>query len=39
MGNDNSKLILLAGLVLVLWVLYFALCGAPLGTEFIYADF
>ena len=39
MGDDNAKLILLAGLVLVLWALYFALCGAPLGTEFIYADF
>ena len=39
MSDNDSKLILLAGLVLVLWVVYFALCGAPLGTEFIYADF
>jgi len=39
MGDNDSKMIPLAILVLALWVVYFALCGAPLGAEFIYADF
>ena len=39
MGGKESKMMLLAVLVLTLWVLYFAICGAPLGSEFIYADF
>ena len=39
MADNDSKMIPLAILVLVLWVVYFALCGAPLGAEFIYADF
>ena len=39
MGDNTLNPILLVVLVLALWALYFALCGAPLGTEFIYADF
>jgi hypothetical protein len=34
-----ARLILLGCLVIVLWGAYFAICGAPVGATFIYADF
>ena len=39
MSASDPKIVLLAVLVLALWIVYFAVCGAPLGAEFIYADF
>lgn len=37
--SETARLVLLGLLVLVLWGVYFAVCGAPVGATFIYADF
>ena len=37
--RERLRGILLAVFVLVCWALYFAICSAPAGAPFIYADF
>jgi hypothetical protein len=37
--SETARIVLLGLLVLVLWGVYFAVCGAPVGATFIYADF
>ena len=37
--SETARIIALGVLVLVLWGVYFAVCGAPVGATFIYADF
>ena len=37
--HEPLQLVILGVLIVVLWGLYFAVCGAPDGATFIYADF
>jgi hypothetical protein len=37
--SETARIVLLGVLVLALWGVYFAVCGAPVGATFIYADF
>lgn len=39
MNRRRLRSLGLALLVLGLWALYFAVCSAPIGAAFIYADF
>jgi hypothetical protein len=36
---ETARFIFVGLLVIVLWGAYFAICGAPVGASFIYADF
>jgi hypothetical protein len=38
-NSETARIIALGVLVLVLGGVYFAVCGAPVGATFIYADF
>ena len=37
--QETFRLIILGLSIVVLWGVYFAVCGAPVGATFIYADF
>lgn len=37
--SGTTKAVLLGVLALVLWAAYFAICAAPVGAPFLYADF
>jgi hypothetical protein len=37
--RETIQLIILGLSVIVVWGFYFAVCGAPVGATFIYADF
>jgi hypothetical protein len=37
--SETARIVWLGLLVLVLWGVYFVVCGAPVGATFIYADF
>ena len=37
--REFLRIMILGLLVVVLWGVYFAVCGAPVGATFIYADF
>jgi hypothetical protein len=39
MSADTLGTVALAILALVLWAVYFAICGEPAGAPFIYAEF
>jgi hypothetical protein len=38
-NQETFRLIILGLAVIVLWGVYFAVCGAPVGASFIYVDF
>lgn len=39
LGRDVLRIGLLVILILAIWATYFAICGAPAGAPFIYADY
>jgi hypothetical protein len=38
-GDEIVRVVTVSLLVIILWGVYFAVCGAPQGATFIYADF